>query len=40
MASQTEPPPPPGSSSTTSLPYTHVQFDTTVGTFVIELYHR
>ncbi|KAL3809094.1 hypothetical protein ACHAXA_010615 [Cyclostephanos tholiformis] len=23
-----------------SEPYTHVQFDTTVGTFVIELYHR
>ena len=21
-------------------PYTHVQFDTTMGTFVVELYHR
>jgi hypothetical protein len=36
MAAQTEPP----SGSSTSPPYTHVQFDTTMGTFVIELYHR
>lgn len=32
------PPPPPDASG--SATYTHVQFDTTMGTFVIELYHR
>jgi len=29
---------PPASSGAS--PYTHVQFETTIGSFVIELYHR